>query len=474
MGIEIRPDYNKTFLLPPCLDDWIGKDDPARFIRDFVDLLDIEELGFRIPEAFEGRPPYAADLLLKVWLYGYMEKIRATRKLEKACRQHFSLVWLTGMNYPDHNTLWRFWVANKKALRTVFKQSVLVAHKAGLVGMALHAVDGTKITAQVSNQTGWHGKTLEKLLKRLDVSIDEMMREVESAEENERGDYLLPEKLQDAKMRRDEIKEALRELDKVDRKHLHPRDPDARMMKCKKRTHFAYNAQAVVDDKSGLIMAEDVVNAENDTGQLTPMLGEVERNLGGTAEETVADGGYYSPEQLAEAEEHERNVLVSIPENTKNRWHKGGFHSSNFVYDERQDVFICPLGRQLTYDGSRTRKRKHRKYRFRIYRCRCFRECPMRWQCSLQKRGRTIEQLEYYKAVENQRTKQFNEDKMKLLKKRKAIVEIAFAHIKEHQAFRRWTVRGLGNVKTQWSLVCTAFNLRKLYRYWTEGVLAMT
>ena len=129
----IRADYSRTYLLPPSIEDWVSADHPARFIRDFVDVLDLEELGFRMPEALDGRPPYASDLLLGVWLYGYMNKIRSSRKLEAACREHMSCIWLTGANYPDHNTLWRFWAANRKALREVFRQAVSVACKADLV-----------------------------------------------------------------------------------------------------------------------------------------------------------------------------------------------------------------------------------------------------------------------------------------------------------------------------------------------------
>jgi transposase len=147
MAKPIAPDYGQQFLFPPALEDWVAVDHPVRFLREFVDQLDLSRMGFVMPAGMEGRPPYAPSLLLKIWLYGYMHRIRSTRKLEVACGEQMSLVWLTGMIRPDHNSLWRFWRDNKKALREVFKRSAQLATETGLVGLVLQALDGTKIQA---------------------------------------------------------------------------------------------------------------------------------------------------------------------------------------------------------------------------------------------------------------------------------------------------------------------------------------
>lgn len=165
--------------------------------------------------------------------------------MERACREHISLLWLTGMNSPDHNTLWRFWRTNREALRSVFRQVVLVAHDSGLVGLALHAVDGTKIRACSSKRRGCHERELRELLQQLDSSIEEAMSEVESSEESESGEYRLPEGRLDAQNRRDEIRKSLAKLEQIGRRHYHPGEEDARMMPMGKGVDFGYNTQAV-------------------------------------------------------------------------------------------------------------------------------------------------------------------------------------------------------------------------------------
>jgi transposase len=201
MGRKIKADYSRIYLLPPSIEDWVPEDHPARFIRDFVESLDMKSLGFRIPDGLDGRPAYSAEMLLMIWLYGYMHKIRSSRKLEGACLESLSLIWLTGCHYPGHNTLWRFWSANRRALRGVFRQVLYVALKADLIGLVLHAVDGTKIAADVSTGKVWRRGDLERMLVALEGSIDEVMGQTEALEGSESGEMRLPVEIQDSQRR---------------------------------------------------------------------------------------------------------------------------------------------------------------------------------------------------------------------------------------------------------------------------------
>ncbi len=465
MSHEIRANYSQSWLLPPSLDDLLSEDHPARFIREFVDALDLGQLGFKMRKGEEGRPNYAADLLLKVWLYGYLERVRSSRRLEKACRSDMALMWLTGLNYPDHNSLWRFWNDNRKQLKEVFRQTIRVAAKAELIGMVLHAVDGTKITARASTDKMWGRKILEKKLARLDKSILEMTSEVERSERQEGGEYKLPEELVGKQKLQGVIREKLAELEKENREHMHPNERDAKVMKNQEGTRLGYNSQAVVDEKSGLIVAADVTNEQNDKHQLTPMLERVKEEFGSVAEETVADSGYWSGEELAKAEDAHFPVLVNLDEVEAERDLAGPYGSSNFTYKKEEDCYVCPRGEVLTYE--RTRQANGG----RVYRCHSCKTCPVRGQCSKDKAGRSVERSPYTEARLRQEEKHKDEEKKKLLRLRMKTVEPVFAVIKELLGFRRYTFGGLTKVRPQWWFLCSLVNLTRMYPLWRAGTL---
>lgn len=464
MSKEIKPDYNTQYLFPPCVEDWVPRDHPARFIREFVDMLDLEHLGFRMHVGGKGRPHYTADLLLKVWLYGYLEGIRSSRRLEKACLENMSLIWLTGNHAPDHNTIWRFFNNHREPLRQIFRQSVKLALKADLVGLALHAVDGTKIKAKSSRLSILSRKQVERLLADLDKSVDEMIDEVVINEESEEGGCRLPEELADRDALRAKLRNALEQMDESGRNFFHPGEPEVRMMKNGRNIEPSFNGQIVVDEKSEMIVAEDIVNEENDKKQLVPMVEKVEENVGRAADETVADGGYCSIQALSEAEERGYGVVVNVERKSENGG-QGEFHRSKFTYLENEDCLMCPLGKRLEYYYTDNSK----KPRQRRYKCHSFRDCPRRWECSRSKKGRVIRVSQDHPVVKRQKEKQLDDTMRALLRKRMAIVEKTFGSIKEGMQFRRLTVGGLVKVKAQWSIVCTAFNLKKLYKQWLLG-----
>lgn len=461
MSKRIEADYSESFLFPPHLEDWIGPEHPARFLRDFVDELDLVALGLEKPHerSAPGHPAYGANLLLKVWLWGYCEGIRSTRRLENACYNQLPLLWLTGMHYPDHNTLWRFWNRNRESLRGLFKETVRVAAELGALGLAVHAVDGTKIHAWASKKKTWHKEDLERLSHELEGEIQALDEAIQQEGEGDGPEYPLPEKLRDAQARKEAIDEALSEVEASGEKQLHPHDRDARMMVTSEGTRLAYNAQAIADDKHQVLVAEDVVQVRNDHLVLNAMLDQAVANVGVPPEVTLGDGGYNSSEALATALENDHAVLVGR-RNSK----PGPYHVSRFTYDSHRDCFTCPQGQELYRVGGSYNK-SHGCHVTR-YRCTYGHQCPVRAECTKSRQGRIVERTPWQDAADEHQRRADTKEAKALLRKRKAIIEPIFAIIKQHGALRRWTHRGIENVRAQWSMVCTAYNLKKLYALW--------
>ena len=462
MASAIAPDYGQQFLFPPALEDWVSADHPARFLREFVDQLDLAALGFALPVAVEGRPPYHPSLLLKIWLYGYYHRIRSTRKLEVACREALSLLWLTGLIQPDHNSLWRFWRDNKKALRAIFKQSVQVAARTGAVGLALQALDGTKIQATASTPQGWSQEYMEKMLAQLDTALDDLeLKVVADNADVEAPGYRLPAGLAERQALREEIQTGLAQLAADGRKSYHPVEPEARRMKIGDTNRYAYNVQAVADEKAGVIVACDATQQENDKGQLVPLIQQVRENLGVAAHATVtlADAGYGAGADLAAAAQHGMAVLVPPAEGTPAK--DNPYATQHFHYDPTRQSVTCPQHRTLDHEGHTT------KDGVRIERYRCHHgDCPVRAQCTRDPKGRQLEVRPHTAVVQAMRQALAEPLTRAQWRERSRIIEPRFGQIKQHEGFRRWTVWGLEGVKTQWSLLCTTLNLRVLYSRW--------
>lgn len=465
MTQPLAPDYGQQFLFPPALEDWVPADHPARFLREFVEQLDLPALGFAMPVAVEGRPPYHPSLLLKIWLYGYYQRIRSTRKLEVACREHLSLLWLTGLIQPDHNSLWRFWRDNQKALRAVFKQTVQVALRTGAVGLVLQALDGTKIEAAASGLTGWRKEYMEKLLVALDAALEEHELKVvaENTDAEEPG-YRLPAGLAQRQALREEIKKGLAQLAADGRHHYHPVEPEARRMKVGGTNRYAYNAQAVADAQEGVIVACEATRQETDAGQLVPLLEQARQNLGIAAQNpvTVADTGYGGGADLQAAAQKQMPVLVPPAEGTPPK--DNPYASQHFLYDPGAHTVTCPQGCRLDHEGHTT-KAGVRVERFRCHR----RDCPVRAQCTRDPKGRQLEVWPHTATVQAMRQALAQPAGQAQWQQRGRIIEPRFGQIKALDGFRRWTVWGLAGVQTQWALLCTTLNLRLLFRRWQAG-----
>ena len=472
MSRIIEADLHQQWMFPPSLDEMVSNDHPVRFIWDFVEQLDLRDLSFSCPNAASaGGKAFSARLLLRVWLYGWLLRVRTHRKLERACRNDIGLLWLTGMNPPDHNTLWRFWKKNKSSLKKVFRQSVRIAADMGLVSMVFHALDGTKIRPASSPLSAWHKEDLEKLLRQTEEAIAEMEKEIAS-EAPEETDCRLPDQLLNQKERREEIARRLEELKRQDKKHLLPAEPEVQMIRSGGKTAFNYNAQATVDSSHGIIVAEDVVTDVLDTAQLVPMLEEAERNLAGATNEsgrpaeTAADGGYSNQEQLAAANGlgHE----VTVPVAKRGDLHNA-LHSHHFQYDAGRDCLLCPVVEDQALPYVSTTKARPGHHEARIYRCPVSDSCPYREACTQNKRGREIEVTAYRESVLEQVARHGDGRMSEAMRRRLGLVEPVFGWIKTQAGFVRFSVKGLENVRAQWSLQCTVSNLSRMIRAWQKA-----
>jgi transposase len=470
MSYQIDADYTQVFMFPPSLEDFVGPDDPVRFIRSFVDSFDIKTLGFKTRETMDGRPGYAPSLLLKVWLFGSYERIHSSRKLERQCKRDIALMWLTGMNNPDHNTLWRFFNDNKSAIKELFKRSVHVAIKNDLVGMVYHAIDGTKVGADASRFKGANKAEMQTLLRKLNEYIDAMVHSVEEKRDDEPDDRL-PEQLQDAKALQRKVQENVAELLKKDNGSLSLSDMDSRKMRTNRGTiEFSYNAQAAVDQKNGIIVGAEVSQEETDHHLLTTMLGEVKGTTGGNAASSVADAGYFSGEELAKVEEAKpaADVYVNIPaehNRSADKTSEDPYHSNNFTYDKARDAFVCPHGWPLE------RVRTNREYG--EYACAHFVECPYKAACTKSKKRKRIEVHQRHEAIRRHKKKIANESARALLRQRGSLIERVFGWIKEQYGLRRLMSCGLENAKAIWYLACTVYNLRKIWSC-SSGIVRVT
>jgi transposase len=465
----IDADFTKTYLFPPSIEDFLPSDHPARFIRELVEfVLPTTELSWK-DECGEGRPPYAAGLLLRVWLYGYLHSITTVRKLEAACRENVGLLWLTGMNAPDHNTLWRFWRMNQKTIGRVFRESVRLAVEAGMVGLALHAVDGTKIQAKASTRTAWRKEKLEKFLVRVDQKVAALEAEIAGHEEGDDDGYRLKKELTEEQALRSVIQEKLQVLSSHQRTEMNPNEPEALLVKTSSGTRFGYNGQMVADDKHGLIVAEQLLTEPFDQGALMPVLDRVEEQLGRIAEHTVADGGYNTEQTLVEAQERSRSITVAAGPADAESHRDEPYHPSRFTYDAENDQFVCPRGEHLGFAYQKTKKHDHR---VRVYRCTVGATCPVAAQCTSAKKGRTVERSPNHEVVERNRQRRRSDEGRKRLKRRATLAERPFAVIKRLLGFVRFRVGGFANAAAEWTWICLTHNLKILIAQWQREVAA--
>ena len=467
----------QAWLLPPTLGELIPFDHPARFVAEFVDSLDREawnELEVSPDGEPLGAPSYHPRALLSVWLYGFMTGIRSSRKLEAACRDQVPFLWLTGWQHPDHNTLWRFYQAHRQPMRRLLKYTVATAVKLGLVDLAVQAVDGTKISANAARERIYDAAGLKRLLERTEAAIAEMEAQNEAGEDT--PPPRLPKELQQAQFLRQQIREAMGRLEQDEElTRVNLTDKDSQLMKGRDGIINGYNAQSMVSPlavetakgNGMLITAANVVNTAADSGQLVPMLEQAEELTGEHVPTTLADGGYHTAANL-EAGKNRGQTLV-MAERYQGAAKKPYF-KDQFLYDAETDSYVCPKGHRLPFRGLRKSKltgsRSIRVYRASRTACR---NCPAFGVCTRDKHaGRALWISSSDRLLRKHRKWMQTDEARSLYSRRKELSEPTFGIIKDQLGARRFLLRGLTNVRAEFTLLATAFNLRTLYQVWNK------
>ena len=478
-----RPFSRTTlWLVPPSLDDWVAADDPVRFVADVLDSFDDAAwaaLGIDRTPARTGAPRYAPEVLLALWLYGFSVGIRSSRGLETACRNQIPFRWLSGNQTPDHNTLVRFLQQHPQAMKALYAQTVRIAAHAGLIDWALQAVDGTKIGANAAVERSVTAADLDRLDAVLDGKIAAVL--AEAADRQVRDDPTppsLPPGLQQAETRKARIAQVRADLETRPGRTGNLTDPDARLMNTRQGIVPAYNAQAVVSavpppasaparTPSGrLIVGAAVTTAENDRGQLATMVAEATVTTGQAAALTVADKGYFSAATLAACAEAGQPVVVPEPAAAR-AGARDLFPIEAFTYDAASDTYTCPAGQALPFrDERRVDERVVRRYRAAMATCRA---CPLRRQCTRsQHQGRALKVPVGREQVLAHRDWMATEAAQAASRQRGRLIEPVFSILKEQLGARRFLRRGLAAVQGEWALLCAAFNLRTLTRWWQQ------
>lgn len=468
--MPLRPfSRDQAWLLPPTLDQLVPEDHPARFVAAFVEALDRQawsELGIDLEGDAEGAPAYDPRALLSVWLYGFMTGVRSSRKLEVACRDQVPYLWLTGWQHPDHNTLWRFYQGHRQAMRSLFRGTVRTAVRMELVDLAVQAVDGTRVGGNAALARTYDAAGLEKLLARTEKAIADLEAQNEGGEDDQ-SPPRLPAELAQAITLRERIQSLLKEG--VDSGQVNLTDTDAHLQHTRRGVLLGYNTQVVaspldptVAPQPGLfITALAVVRETTDTAQLIPLLEQAEATTGQRAPITLADAGYYSGANLAFGAERGQQLVIPEP-----RLHgEQAYHKDRFRYDDTTDTFHCPQGQTLTFRGH---KRHGKGPPVRQYRApgRLCRACPAFGVCSHDSRGRTIEVLPYDGVLRAHRRWMATAAAKQLYRRRQGLVEPVFGIFKEQLGLRRFLLRGIDKVRSEATLLATAFNLRTLHRAW--------
>jgi transposase len=448
-------------LLPECLDDYVTEDNPVRVVDVFIDEIDLLALGFTgVQPASTGRPAYHPATLLKIYVYGYLNRIQSSRRLEREAGRNIELMWLTGRLAPDFKTIADFRRQNADAIRAVCAQFIVVCGQLGLFSHAVAAIDGAKFKAVNSRDRNFTRGKLKRRIEQVEASIERYLQSLEAADLQE-GAHAeakatrLRDKIAAMKAKLLELKRLETVVQEAPDRQISLTDPDARAMATSMRGSgvVGYNVQAAVDTEHHLIVAHDVTNVVLDRTMLAPMARLAKEAMGVDKIDVLADRGYFSGEEVLACEAIGATPYVPKPL-TSNAKAAGRFGKEDFIYFADHDAYRCPAGEMLSYRYTRLEEGKT----LHCYWTNKCGSCALQTRCTTSKERR-VNRWEHEAIIEAMLKRLDSSDAMIV---RRRTVEHTFGTIKAWMGHTHFLTRGLERVKAEMSLCVLAYNIKRM------------
>ena len=464
MGHISGEDRSQPLLLPDAVDDYVGPDNPVRFIDAFVDSLDLEEAGFqRVRPNDKGRQGYDPADLLKLYIYGYLNRVRSSRRLEVETHRNLEVIWLLRQLRPDFKTIADFRRDNRSAFRQVFLAFVRLCRALALYGRELIAVDGTRIKAVNNRDRNFTRATLERDLQRIDDRLERYLEQMNEADANEAsggGNSVadLQDKIASIRKRKETLEGHRQKLDETGEAQLSLTDPDSRSMHSGTRVGVGYNVQRAVDSTHNLIAEQQVHSKVSDLGLLAETATAARQNLAVAAIDAVADGGYYKIEDMEDCEAGGITPFVPKPDRSPAR-SSGHCTKSEFQYDAATDTYRCPAGQRLVplYRDRAGKTRDGIWVISYVNRAAC-RSCDLRDRCT---NGTHRRLVRYENEATMDRMAARLAARPEVMDRRRESVEHPFGSIKQWMGQGAFLTRRLDNVRGEFSLTALAYNMRR-------------
>lgn len=455
-------DRTQVTLLPGCLDDYIAEDNPVRVIDVFIDELDLTSLGFEgVAPAVTGRPAYHPSVLLKVYVYGYLNRLQSSRRLERETQRNVELMWLTGRLTPDFKTIADFRKDNGEAIRRVCRQFVELSRRLGLLDEAVVAIDGSKFKAVNNRDKNFTPRKLKARVQQLEESIARYLADLDRAD---RDPTSLPAaRVSQLKEKIAAVKAHIRKLGKIERQMLLApdqqvslTDPDARSMATSGRGTgiVGYNVQTAVDTKHHLIVAHEVTNVGHDRSQLFAMAKQARRAMGTEALTAIADRGYFSGSEILDCDQAGMTPLVPKPL-TSNSKAEGRFDKRDFVYLAEDDEYRCPAG-QRAIKRFTTIENDLTLHKYWSSACP---RCPLKTQCTTGD-YRRIARWEHEAVLDKMQHRLDRQPNA--MKLRRQTAEHPFGTLKAWMGSTHFLTKRLPHVSTEMSLHVLTYNLKRV------------